>query len=142
MRHLFLSLVLATPVAMAQNSLSLPSPPSWPSGSDRIKGSDGTSCESSVAPRNAFADFGVMASRGNGIGNSNSGIVIKNDSRFIDNGFRRDGVSVYFRVIINLDKAKPVIDCSQLYQLEIERLKAEIEFLQMGGASVAGGIPD
>ena len=38
----------------------------------------------------------------------------------------------YARVIIPLGKRPKRIDCSQLYQLEIERLKAEIEALQIG----------
>jgi hypothetical protein len=38
----------------------------------------------------------------------------------------------YARVIIPLGKRPKRLDCSQLYQLEIDRLKAEIEALKIG----------
>jgi hypothetical protein len=38
----------------------------------------------------------------------------------------------YARVIIPLGKAPNRLDCNQLYELEIQRLKAEIQLLQIG----------
>ena len=38
----------------------------------------------------------------------------------------------YARVIIPLGKAPDRLDCNRLYQLEIQRLRAEIELLRIG----------
>ena len=138
--RLLIALALLPCAALADlGQLSLPAPPSWPSGQDRVRSSDGVQCETSTTPRDWYMDVGVVAGRGNGLGSNSNPTIIDVNSQFINNNFERNTYAIYARVVINLDKAKPHIDCGQLYQLEIDRLKAEIQYLQMG-QGVAGSI--
>ena len=140
MKRLLLSLVFAPSVVLADlGQLSLPAPPSWPSGQDRVRSSDGVQCETSATPRDWYMDLGIVAGRGNGLGSNSNPTIIDVNSQFINNNFERNTYAIYARVVINLDKPKPHIDCGRLYQLEIDRLKAEIEYLQMG-QGVAGSV--
>jgi len=119
--------------------LSLPAPPSWPAGQDKVRSADGVQCETSTTPRDWYMDIGIVGGRGNGLGSNTNPTIIDVNSTFMNNNFERNTMAIYARVVINLDKPKPHIDCGRLYQLEIERLKTEIEYLQMG-QGVAGDV--
>ena len=105
-----------------QISAHLPSLPGV-HGSDEIRTSDGTFCRNSTGGSGAFLDMGALAS---------------------DDGGRRgamDNVGVYGRLVIPLGKRPKRLDCSTLYALEIERLKAALKLSRMaatGGASPEG----
>lgn len=91
-----------------------------PSGQDRIRSADGVECQTHVGPRNRWMDMGVY-SMGT---QSNTTITDPTNSR-------GQYMGVYARITINLDPVHPTIDCSRLYQLEIDRLRREIDDLQM-----------
>ena len=80
-----------------------------PSGTDEVRAADGTSCRSAVGGNGAYLDVGV-------IGKQSS----SNDNAY------------YGRVVVPLGKAPKRLNCSALYELEIERLKLELELAKAG----------
>ncbi|MEI9430839.1 hypothetical protein [Mesorhizobium sp. Cs1299R1N3] len=96
-----------------------------PQGQDEVHASDGTTCRSAVSGTGAYFDLGVIR------GNSQS----NND------------VATYGRVVIPIGRTPKRVDCSRLYELEVERLQLELKLLKMGlggdgpTASVAASAP-
>lgn len=106
-----------------QNGFDLPGV-SMPQGQDEVRASDGTTCSASVAGTGAYLDVGVI--RG---GRSNSG----ND------------LATYGRVVVPIGRKPKRLDCSKLYELEVERLRMELQLLKMGvadGATTASTTPN
>jgi len=83
-----------------------------PYGSDQVRAADGTTCQSAVGGDGSFVDFGAI------------GTPPTSD---VD-----ESASVYARVVIPLGRKPKRIDCSQLYELEIARLRYELELARMG----------
>lgn len=98
-----------------QTGLNLPGV-TLPGGHDEVRAADGTTCRSAVSGNGAYVDMGV-------IGNGN-------------NGDNNTAGAAYGRVVIPLGAPKGRVDCRQLYNLELERLKAEIRLLRQGGGKV------
>lgn len=96
-----------------------------PQGQDEVHASDGTTCRSAVSGTGAYVDLGVI--RGNNQSNND--------------------VATYGRVVIPIGRSPKRIDCSRLYELEVERLQLELKLLKMGigadgqTASVAASAP-
>ncbi len=80
-----------------------------PSGTDEVRAADGTSCRSAVGGNGAYIDMGVIGKQ----------------STANDNAY-------YGRVVIPLGRNSKRLDCSQLYALEVERLKLELELAKAG----------
>lgn len=80
-----------------------------PSGTDEVRAADGTSCRSAVGGNGAYLDVGVIGKQ----------------SASNDNAY-------YGRVVVPLGKAPRRLDCASLYELEIERLKLELELAKAG----------
>ncbi len=96
--------------AAAPNSaFSLPGV-SLPQGTDEVRAADGTSCRSAVGGNGAYLDMGAIGTPSDNMKSS----------------------SVYGRVLIPLGASSKRLDCSQLYQLEVERLKLELELAKAG----------
>ncbi|TPM26340.1 hypothetical protein [Mesorhizobium sp. B2-3-5] len=96
-----------------ENGFNLPGV-TLPQGQDEVHASDGTTCRSAVSGSGAYLDLGVI--RGN---------------NQTDNG-----VATYGRVVIPIGRTPKRLDCSRLYELEVERLQMELKLLKMGlGAS-------
>ncbi|MEM9837799.1 MAG: SPOR domain-containing protein [Pseudomonadota bacterium] len=93
-----------------QNSVNLPSAPSV-SGQDIVRGADGTTCQSAVASGGPYLDVGVLQSQ---------------------DFYARDTAALYGRVVFPLGKRGKRLDCTRLYQLEIERMRMELELLRLG----------
>ena len=91
------------------NGFSLPGV-SLPSGTDEVRAADGTSCRSAVGGNGAYVDMGMIGAAANPADNS----------------------SYYGRVVIPLGKAPKRVDCTKLYELEVERLKLELELAKAG----------
>lgn len=86
-----------------------------PSGSDEVRAADGTSCRSAQGGNGAYLDSGVIGSPGgNGLGESGA---------------------IYSRVVIPLGETPRRLDCGALYDLEVQRLRAELQLARMGLAS-------
>lgn len=83
---------------------------SLPQGTDEVRAADGTSCRSAVGGNGAYLDMGAIGSPSDNMQSS----------------------SVYGRVLIPLGASSKRLDCSQLYQLEVERLKMELELAKAG----------
>jgi len=81
-----------------------------PQGQDEVRAADGTTCRSSVSGSGAYLDFGVMKGSG---------------SDYND-------VATYGRVVVPLGRQAKRVDCTRLYDLEVERLKMELKLLKMG----------
>jgi hypothetical protein len=104
----------ATADDINQNSgFSLPGV-TLPQGSDEVRAADGTSCRSAVGGNGAYLDVGVIGKQ----------------STADDNAY-------YGRVVLPIGKSPTRLDCAKLYELEVERLKLELELAKAGlGRSV------
>lgn len=107
--------VLGAPAALAQDTnyssgFSLPGV-SLPTGHDEVRAADGTTCRSAVVGSGAYLDIGIIG-----------------DPQDIGSG-----QSAYGRIVIPLGlKRRNRLDCSKLYQLEVDRLATELKLMQMG----------
>ncbi|MBZ9741474.1 MULTISPECIES: hypothetical protein [unclassified Mesorhizobium] len=81
-----------------------------PQGQDEVHASDGTTCRSAVSGTGAYFDLGII--RGNNQSNND--------------------VATYGRVVIPIGRTPKRVDCSRLYELEVERLQLELKLLKMG----------
>lgn len=84
-------------------------------------------------------DVGVVGGGSSGSGVENAYPYIAPGAIMPTNNYGRVTGGVYARIVINLDPEKPKIDCNRLYELEIQRLKAEIEQLRLVGVGKAVG---
>jgi hypothetical protein len=97
----------------------LPSPPVGPGGEDSITTSEGVRCSQSINSSGGYLDFGVA---GGNLDSYTTPSTTPGSQSAIG----------YARIIIPLGQAPKRIDCSRLYDLEISRLKAEIQMLKVG----------
>ncbi len=112
--------VCASP-GFAAEGLLLPPAPTGPGGEDSITTSDGVRCSNSINSSGGYLDVGV------------AGGDINNNYYYGGSGSpQQQGTVGYARVIVPLGQAPRRLDCSRLYELEIERLRAEIQMLQIG----------
>jgi len=95
-----------------QTGFSLPGV-SLPQGQDEVHASDGTTCRSAVSGSGAYLDLGVI--RGNNSSNQ-----------------ANSDIATYGRVVIPIGRTPKRVDCSRLYELEVERLQLELKLLKMG----------
>lgn len=121
------ALLAVAPVAPAlagTNGVYLPPAPTGPGGEDSIETSSGTRCRQSVNSSGAYVDLGVTGTTTNGRDRTTSSILYADQAP--------NEATAYARVTIPLGKKPQRIDCSQVFQLEVARLKREIELLKMG----------
>lgn len=113
--------------------LSIPSYQQTSPGGDEVRSRDGTSCRQGNHPTPVL-DVGGMA--GNDPINSSSLANGFGSTPSMNNGDTAPmGGSVYGRIVIPLDISNvPRVDCTRLYDLEVERLELEIEQLKKGAA--------
>ncbi|EAU41289.1 hypothetical protein FP2506_00940 [Fulvimarina pelagi HTCC2506] len=99
----------------SQSGFNLPGV-TLPQGQDEVRAADGTTCRSAVSGTGAYLDVGAIR--------SNKG----------------SDLATYGRVVVPLGTSGDRLDCSQLYQLEVERLRMELAIMKMGlaGGSQAG----
>lgn len=88
-----------------------------PNGADEVRTADGTSCRSAVGGDGAYADFGVIGAP-------------ENNNTSLDSS--SGSVAVYGRVVVPLGGRSERLDCTKLYELEIQRLKMELQLARMG----------
>lgn len=103
-----------------QNAVHLPTPPSV-SGQDVVRGAGGTSCQTAVASSGPFIDMGVIGS---------------------EDVYDRGTAALYGRVVVPLGRRPKRLDCTRLYELEIERMRMEIALLSMGTPASMGAFGD
>ena len=108
--------------AAAADPLYLPGPPHGPGGEDSIETSSGTRCRQSINSNGAYLDAGLA-------GSAAKPVDLRGQPYFSDT--RDQQALAYVRVTVPLGKRPKRIDCSNIYELEIDRLKRELELLQM-----------
>lgn len=117
-----LELLLAPPAA-AQPGIYLPAPPMGPGGEDTIETTSGTRCRQSINSNTGYVDVGVAGSAGSGVPEGRDAFISITD--------RDRQALAYARVTVPLGKRPKRIDCSKVYELEIEKLKQEIALMRM-----------
>jgi hypothetical protein len=83
-----------------------------PQGHDEVRAADGTTCRSAVSGSGAYLDVGV-------IGNPEQDTTAAS-------------FSAYGRLVVPLGVRGSRLDCSVLYDLEVQRLALELKLSQMG----------
>jgi hypothetical protein len=106
---------------MAADGLLLPPPPVGPGGEDSITTSEGVRCSQSINSSGGYLDLGVAG-----------GDLSNYYSSGEDSSGAPQSAVAYARVIIPLGEAPTRLNCARLYELEIQKLKAEIEMLKVG----------
>lgn len=114
-------LFAASTEALAQ-SVYMPVPPSGPGGEDVIETASGTRCRQSMNSNGAYLDVGIT-------GRSSTGRD-RNTSLFPSPQAGEEAVG-YARVTMPLGRKPDRLDCTRLYELEIARMKREIELLKL-----------
>jgi len=109
--------------AAAQTGIYLPQAPMGPGGEDTIETATGTRCRQSINSSSGYVDVGVAGSAASGLPDA-KGVFVNVTER------DRQGLA-YARVTIPLGKMPKRIDCSKIYELEIAKLKQELELMKM-----------
>ncbi len=118
--------------AVAQQGISLPPAPQGPGGEDTIESSSGTRCRQSINSNKGYLDVGVAGSVRSEVptGSRDPSSVFPNGV-FVTINDRDKEALAYARVTVPLGQQPRRIDCSRIYELEIERLRQEIAVLKM-----------
>lgn len=109
--------------AAAQSGIYLPQAPVGPGGEDTIETASGTRCRQSINSSSGYVDLGLAGSAASGLPDNRGALVTINE--------RDRQALAYARVTIPLGKVPKRIDCSKIYELEIAKLKQELELLKM-----------
>lgn len=118
------SLSLVAGAALAgTNGIYLPPAPTGPGGEDSIETSSGTRCRQSINSSGAYIDLGVSGSA--------AAPVPEGRNAFITDTRDREAMA-YARVTVPLGPRPRRIDCSAIYEMELTKLRREIELLKMG----------
>jgi|LakMenEpi03Aug12_release.lakeMendotaPanAssembly.Ray.scaffolds.fasta_scaffold43543_7 hypothetical protein len=114
----------------------IPMTPQNSIGGDSVRGRDGTTCNQGthIGPT---LDFGIAGIKNTNASNSSDPQVINNyySNQESSNNIAGNELGVYARIIIPIGEEPARIDCTQLYALEIERLKMELENMKKAGSS-------
>lgn len=114
---------LAAGTAAAQTGVYLPPAPQGPGGEDTIETASGTRCRQSINSNHGYLDVGVSGSASSGLPTSGQAFVSVTE--------RDNQALAYARVTIPLGYKPTRLDCSRIYELEIARLRQELELLKM-----------
>ncbi|URW74758.1 hypothetical protein M9980_09240 [Sphingomonas donggukensis] len=118
---LAVSLIAPSATATAQG-IFLPQSPIGPGGEDSIETAEGTRCRQSINNSGAYADMGVVGNKAQRP-DYRTGVSLLNNNT--------DYALAYMRVTIPLGAKPKRLDCTRVYDMEISRLKREIELLRM-----------
>lgn len=102
----------------------LPPAPNGTGGEDSIETAGGTRCRQSMNSNGAYLDMGAA-------GTAASPLPDETDTLRFYNSERDQRGIVYVRVTIPLGDRPDRIDCTRLYEMELARLREEIELLRM-----------
>lgn len=116
-------LLLGATAASAQTGIYLPPAPQGPGGEDTIETQSGTRCRQSINGNEGYLDIGVSGSTASGVPNTGNVFVSINE---------RDRQALgYARITVPLGRKPKRLDCSRIYELEIQRLRDELALLKM-----------
>lgn len=104
----------------------LPPAPQGSGGEDSIETAEGSRCRQSINSSGPYADFGVAGRASTPLPQAPAGTA------FYAYPQDRDSQGlIYARLTVPLGKRPARIDCTRLYELEIARLKQQVELLSM-----------
>lgn len=91
-------------------------------GQDEVQAAGGVACRSSVGGGGAYLDAGVIGSQ---------------------DPYGNNTTAAYGRIVVPLGRRPRRIDCTSLYELEITRLRMELDMARMSmpGASAPHAVP-
>lgn len=112
------ALIAAGGSAGAADGVLLPPAPNGPGGEDSITTSQGVKCAQSINSNSGYVDLGVT---GGGALTIFGGGVATTPTTL-----------AYARVVLPFGEQPKRLNCNHLYELEIERLKREIDLLTIG----------
>ena len=117
------SLITISGPVGATDGIYLPPAPTGPGGEDSVEAASGARCRQSINGNQGYVDIGASASHSSG----------RTDPYGFYGGSQGSGDQAlgYARVTIPLGRKPTRIDCNRLYELEIERMRQEIELLKM-----------
>lgn len=118
---------MVAPALAGTNGVYLPQAPQGSGGEDSIETAGGTRCRQSINSSGAYVDVGVTGTTADTRGSSSSSTT---SLLYADQAPRE--ATAYARITIPLGHRPERIDCNQVYQLEVARLKREIELLKLG----------
>jgi len=119
------SVAWTTTAAYANPSgLFLPNAPTGPGGEDSIETPGGTRCRQSINSNGAYVDLGVTGNASSKPDTSAGGTAFYSDERDRQ-------ATAYARITIPIGPKPKRLDCNSVYELEIERLKRELELMKM-----------
>lgn len=124
---LLASLLVPSQSLSATDGVFLPPAPQGSGGEDSIETAEGTRCRQSINSSGPYADLGV-AGRAASPQSDTPGATTPFYGYPGDRD--REGL-LYARITIPLGRKPQRIDCSRLYELEIARLKQQVELLTM-----------
>ncbi len=116
--------LLAADALAGTNGLYLPPAPTGAGGEDAIETSGGTRCRQSINSNGAYVDMGVTGTTSGPERSTQQSLL------FAEN--RANEATAYARVTIPLGPKPRRIACSEVFDLEIAKLKREIELLKLG----------
>jgi hypothetical protein len=122
-------LLLSSPgLAGGTQGIYLPSAPQGPGGEDVVETSSGARCRQSMNNNGGYLDIGLTAntSKPSTPPTGSLGPILYNY-----NNNDGDQALGYARVTIPLGHRPARLDCSRMYELEIARMKREIEMLKL-----------
>lgn len=111
----------------------IPGSPTNIIGGDEIRARDGTTCKQGTH-NGPTVDLGMSSSMLNSQSQNSNRSSIEDQLYSNGNGTNQDA-GVYARLIIPIGEQPARLDCTQLYNLEIERLKLELEKLKQSGSA-------
>lgn len=123
---LAVSILAVSAPALAADGVFLPPAPQGSGGEDSIETAEGTRCRQSLNSNGAYVDLGLTGRSGSTLPQPPAGATFFTYPQDRD----REALS-YARVTIPLGKRPARLDCSRLYELEIARLKQQVEMLTM-----------
>lgn len=113
----------ATPALADPRGVYLPPAPTGPGGDDSIETSSGTRCRQSINSNGAYLDVGTVASARRTADGGRS--VLYDDPGGSE-------ATTYARITIPLGHRPKRIDCTRVYEMELARLRQEVDMLKMG----------
>ncbi len=114
------ALALNVPVN-ATDGVFLPAAPRGSGGEDSIETATGTRCRQSINSNGAYLDFGAAGKAAKPLDDVGRNV-------FTDE--RDQEALLYLRFTVPLGAKPKRIDCSRLYEMEIQRLQRELEMLR------------
>ncbi|QJU57492.1 hypothetical protein HL653_06530 [Sphingomonas sp. AP4-R1] len=116
---------LAAPAQAGTSGVYLPPAPTGSGGEDSIETSGGTRCRQSINSSGPYVDLGVAGTTSSTRDRNNQSSILYADQA-------PNEATAYARITIPIGRKPQRIDCSQVFELEVARLKREIELLKLG----------